>query len=370
MSQHQLDYWVFTSGEDGEHGLDWGVKFASSSLQDRRSLDVRYRALLKDFVLPPSLVRPEHGVGLCLLPWEDGAILSFIFPGTDHGGRPNTSTVVCVLPLDSIGTMSVNQAAQRIWEKNDLAGIAARNSEKRPDALLMDGANVVSSSSPVFISAVKWPGRCVGYLQIDGTVKTLVRKEEVIAEKDKGGKKFQMSMLLLAAAIVAGVAWNWLNEPKPIGNLPHEDKLSPAPNIVVRETPAMPEGKTGKNEARDSAPSSSKTGVPNVPVVVKEDRANKDATDKEKFKADLISLVDSYKLGQGNRQVRLNLKRDIDPKREQALLDIILKLAEKGALKYDDNEGEIVLYLSKPIRESLSLEELEECLDIFLKQFQ
>ena len=54
----EWNYWVFTSGEEGEHGLGWCVKFASPSLLNlkisaRKDLDVKYRALLKDFNLPP-----------------------------------------------------------------------------------------------------------------------------------------------------------------------------------------------------------------------------------------------------------------------------------------------------------------------------
>ena len=41
-----LAYWVFTSGEEGVHGLDWGIKHASKSFPDRYKLDSRYRSLL------------------------------------------------------------------------------------------------------------------------------------------------------------------------------------------------------------------------------------------------------------------------------------------------------------------------------------
>ena len=42
MIGKNLAYWVFTSGEEGVHGLDWGVKHASKSFPDRYKLDSRY----------------------------------------------------------------------------------------------------------------------------------------------------------------------------------------------------------------------------------------------------------------------------------------------------------------------------------------
>ena len=74
-----LAYWVFTSGEEGVHGLDWGIKHASKSFADQRKLDSRYRLLLKDFSLSPSLEREQEReqerpkkAGLILLPWQGG----------------------------------------------------------------------------------------------------------------------------------------------------------------------------------------------------------------------------------------------------------------------------------------------------------
>ena len=58
-----LAYWVFTSGEEGVHGLDWGIKHASKSFADRYKLDSRYRSLLEDFSLSPSLEQERAGAG-------------------------------------------------------------------------------------------------------------------------------------------------------------------------------------------------------------------------------------------------------------------------------------------------------------------
>ncbi|MBR0279116.1 MAG: hypothetical protein IJQ75_03955, partial [Synergistaceae bacterium] len=89
----KLPYWVFTSGENGIHGLDWGIKSASEPLGDKNALDVEYRAALREFSLSPSLIRPNE-TGLIVIPFRESEyIAGFIFPGTDHGGRLNTSTV-------------------------------------------------------------------------------------------------------------------------------------------------------------------------------------------------------------------------------------------------------------------------------------
>ena len=75
-----LYYFVFTSGEEGVHGLDWGIKFSSKVLGDAVNLDINYRELLKKFALSPSLERPnkDNDIGLLLLPNNSSKLLIFI----------------------------------------------------------------------------------------------------------------------------------------------------------------------------------------------------------------------------------------------------------------------------------------------------
>ena len=116
MSIKNLRYWVFTSGEPGIHGLDWGVKHASEHFTDRQKLDSDYRALLRDFGLPPSLERPVNGAGLVLMSWDKSSFIAgFIFPGTDHGSRPNTSSVIFVIPYEIASVKSVNEIIKTVW---------------------------------------------------------------------------------------------------------------------------------------------------------------------------------------------------------------------------------------------------------------
>ncbi len=209
MNIKSLHYWVFTSGEQGIHGLDWGIKHASEYFPDRQKLDTDYRALLKDFGLPPSLERPANEVGLILLPWnKSDFIAGFIFPGTDHGERPNTSSVICIIPSELVGTKSINEMLREIWCKNDISEIARKNSQNRPDTLRIYWEDISRDVAPHFIGSISWPGVNNGWLQIDGELKELSRVNSVQSSvarnkvKTRSQRKTK-SLLVLIAVIVA-----------------------------------------------------------------------------------------------------------------------------------------------------------------------
>ena len=234
-----LAYWVFTSGEEGVHGLDWGIKHASKSFADRYKLDSRYRSLLEDFSLSPSLEqereqereRPKKA-GLILLPWQGGekdrdeeTLMGFIFPGSDHKGRPNISTVACVVPADVVRALTPSHVTRALWSSNDLERIARKNSEKpgvspegkegsderiaqkdfvRPDTLYLDEEKASSATEVPFplSSSLKWPKKDVGYLMIDGVVRDLSVKKRNLPTP-------QLAALLMALALTFGVACCW-----------------------------------------------------------------------------------------------------------------------------------------------------------------
>ena len=210
MSIKNLRYWVFTSGENGIHGLDWGIKHASEYFLDRQQLDTDYRALLKDFGLPPSLERPAEEVGLILLSWKKSDyIAGFIFAGMDHGDRLNTSSVICVIPGELVGRKSVNETLKSVWERNNIAEIARKNSQHRPDTLRLEGDSLVAGNAPYFRSPVNWPGINNGWLQIDGKQRELSRvnavtppvvKEEI---KPSGGR-----LKIIVALVVAAITFS------------------------------------------------------------------------------------------------------------------------------------------------------------------
>ena len=222
MIGKNLAYWVFTSGEEGVHGLDWGVKHASKSFPDRYKLDSRYRSLLKAFSLLPSLERPQRGAGLILLPWQgqgkdgdEGALMGFIFPGNDHKGRPNTTTVACVVLADVVRTLTLSEVVRALWSSNDLERIARRNSV-RPDTLFLDEKPPSAAEVPLPIPlSLKWPGKDVGYLMMDGRVRDLrgfcpplCPPVEGAAAKRKLRTPW-FAALLVALALTFGVACCW-----------------------------------------------------------------------------------------------------------------------------------------------------------------
>ena len=222
MIGKNLAYWVFTSGEEGVHGLDWGIKHASKSFPDRYELDSRYRSLLKAFSLLPSLERPRKGAGLILLPWQGGGkdrdeetLMGFIFPGSDHKGRPNISTVACVVPADVVHDLSLSKVTRALWSSNDLERIARRNSV-RPDTLFLDEKPPSAAEVPLPIPlSLKWPGKDVGYLMMDERVRDLRCLSPQLCPPVEGAaakRKLRtpwFAALLVALALTFGVACCW-----------------------------------------------------------------------------------------------------------------------------------------------------------------
>ena len=202
----KLPYWVFTSGENGIHGLDWGIKSASESLGDKNALDVEYRAALNDFSLSPSLVRPNE-TGLIVIPFRESEyIAGFIFPGTDHGGRLNTSTVAAMIPREIPRRMTVNELLGRIWCANDIPGIARKNSDIRPGFLTL-GENL-TGNFPAFGENPKWPGRDNGYISADGKCQTLERIEESqnSTREPDSPRKSSAGIIIAGVAVAAVIA--------------------------------------------------------------------------------------------------------------------------------------------------------------------
>lgn len=173
----ELSYFVFTSGEEGVRGLDWGIKFASSVLGDKYELDSRYRDLLQEFGLSPSLERPDSDVGILLLPYRSN-LLIYILPGYDTLKRLNTIAVACNIPSDISSSLSVREISRRIWSANDIAGISEHGSF-RPDVLKFPDEAAPSGEYPFFTSSalMTWPTNERGYLSINGNIRELKRKK-------------------------------------------------------------------------------------------------------------------------------------------------------------------------------------------------
>lgn len=172
----ELSYFVFTSGEEGLRGLDWGIKFASSVLGDNSRLDTSYRDLLQEFSLSTSLERPDSSVGILLLPYRAN-LLIYIFPGHDTLKRLNTIALACNIPSDISSSLSVREVARRIWSANDLVGISKHGSS-RPDVLKFPDETSPSSEYPFFTSSalMTWPTNERGYLSINGNIREIKRR--------------------------------------------------------------------------------------------------------------------------------------------------------------------------------------------------
>ena len=289
----QLSYFLFTSGEEGVHGIDWGIKSASRVLGDHRDLDDRYRKLLRDFGLSPSLERPENGVGVLLLP-SSVRLMVFVFSGKDLKGRPNTIAIACNIPADISGAFSVYEVSRRIWSANDLEGIAQRGAV-RPDMIVFpDEVDVIvfpheatpSVEYPFVTSSalMKWPDHERGYFSIDRNIREL-RRRELEEPRDKPDeikdepKRPSRKMLWVMAAVIIAVAVGGYvvfdSTPEPPAPTKTEDvppKINPA---AKTESP----DRTNEEKPSPDVPEPSKVtaSVDNnvskdVPTVIPEDK--------------------------------------------------------------------------------------------------
>ena len=203
-----LYYFVFTSGEEGIHGLDWGIKFSSKVLGDAVNLDIDYRDLLKKFGLSPSLERPDkdNDVGLLLLPNNNGKLLIFIIPGRDLKERLNTIAIACNIPIDLTFSFNVREVARRIWTANDLMKISGRNSF-RPDTIVFPDEPAPAVEYPFVASSglMQWP-EDKGYLSINSNIRELsiweLPKDESVVKIVEIEKKEPLwPKILIACAI-------------------------------------------------------------------------------------------------------------------------------------------------------------------------
>ncbi len=256
-----LSYWVFTSGEEGVHGLDWGVKYASPVLGNPHDLDGRYRALLSEFSLSPNLERPDGGVGLLLLPWQSGTLLGFVFPGQDLKGRPNTIAILCVVPVDLRGSISIRETARRIWSGNDLREISQRGTS-RPVSLVIGNEPAPSESYPFVASSalMNWPTQEKGYFSINSNIRELPRvspskneerlttlrasREETtqgVPTVKKSGKKMWLVAACLVLALAIGGYTVCSSDP---------DSDAPTPSLIPqKDTPEQTELKKDLNHS-------------------------------------------------------------------------------------------------------------------------
>lgn len=189
----KLRYWIFTSGEEGTSGRDWGVKFTSPGLTEAYALDKKYRDMLESFSLTSSLERPqENTVGLLLLPWTSSeVVVGYIVPYTDAFRRPNISLVAVIVPDAARESFSsLPELIESIWRQNPVEEISRREAERqsikeRPDHLSItrkQGGQIVKGNSVFTVPrSLVWPENSTGTLVINGKTKRLFRQSPVAA---------------------------------------------------------------------------------------------------------------------------------------------------------------------------------------------
>ena len=355
MSIKSLRYWVFTSGESGIHGLDWGIKHASEYFTDRQELDTDYRALLKDFGLPPSLERPANEVGLILLSWKKSDyIAGFIFAGMDHGDRPNTSSVICVIPGELVGRKSVNETLKSVWERNNIAEIAHKNSQHRPDTLRLESDSLVAGNAPYFRSPVSWPGINNGWFQIDGNQRELSRvtavTTTVVQEEIKpSGGKLKIIVALVAVAITFSAAKYFSS---------HSEKTETSDRILPEVS-----GDVNQLESKDASNASNDTssGAAERKRLAKIEKLRDRLTE---FLAGTKPVVHGKKF-----TVRVLKWNEETQKRFDEILDIQKQIRPlKIAIEPAGKQGKSIEFtLRSPLSQGAAI---GECIEAFIDQFK
>lgn len=354
MNIKNLLYWVFTSGEQGIHGLDWGVKHASEYFDDRQKLDSDYRALLRGFGLPPSLERPVNvnEAGLVLLSWDRSSFIAgFIFSSTDHGSRPNTSSVMFVIPYELAGVKPVNEIIKSVWEKNNIPEIARKNSQNRPDTLRLEGDNIANETAPCFIESISWPRRNKGFIQVDGRLRELSRVDDIIEPEIKESKSESSRLSLKFAAVFAAViiagALYFVMSPKPVTSDPPKEVSQD-----IHESESKPESISESKLIDTPAPEAS--GV------------------KDDNNALINELREKINQLLGTNPKIMDVKKRAFTVRVRAKdfneeLFTQLRGLTEGRISLEKSKARLVTFkLSEPVSDDA---EIHECIEAFLKYF-
>ena len=180
----EIPYFIFTSGEDGLCGVDWGVKFASEQLGDPDKVDFSYRELCEKYKLFPSLERPKKdGVGIMVLPEERGFLFGLIFPYRDsqsQGYRPNISLLGCKISNKLIDKFKISpgQLAEFLINDKSVAEIARPIFEKdssnkiRPSHITLEKLDILEHNHGS-IGMEHWPDPSQGFLKVGKEIKML-----------------------------------------------------------------------------------------------------------------------------------------------------------------------------------------------------
>jgi len=143
----KLPYYIFTSGEKGINGNDWGIKFCSLILGNKQNLNTYYYGLTKKYKLSPSLEKPDDNtIGLIVLAEKKWFEFLIIIPNKDHIKRDNVSVIGMRVSKEIIKKYSFSylQLFEYIKSQKNIISIGYNEAKrdniykKRPDSISID----------------------------------------------------------------------------------------------------------------------------------------------------------------------------------------------------------------------------------------
>lgn len=138
----KIPYFIYSSGEKGIHGLDWGIKFISTSWGTAVEADLLYRTLTDRYGLRPSLERPNDGeFAFLILPVSKGSFNGYLFgmvqPYRDsnaQGNRPNIGLIACMISHNVVreSGMTPDRMGSALFQQEGLKTLGFRKKDRHP----------------------------------------------------------------------------------------------------------------------------------------------------------------------------------------------------------------------------------------------
>lgn len=217
-----LPFFIFTSGESGYNGLDWGVKFASTEWGSIQKLDSLYRQTLDVFALRPALERPTEGnIAVLTMPMGKDFLLGLILPYHDspqQGSRENIIFIGLKITRERLKTLKLGpgQIAGALLKEEKTFFVGKRPEERgenlqtRPNFL--DFSQETAKKLPKdYLDLYFWPESGEAFLFIDGRTRTLTAKDRTdpdfaSAENRTGKTKTGRLTIKRAGALMVAAA--------------------------------------------------------------------------------------------------------------------------------------------------------------------
>ena len=279
----KFPYFIYTSGEKGMHGLDWGVKFVSSSWGSPADTDLLYRTLTERYGLRPSLERPNDGEsGFLILPVSKGSFQGYLFgmvqPYRDsdaQGNRPNISLIACLLSQSLVREFGITpgQVGSTLLQQESLKTLGFRQEERHPDfserpPYIELDVSSISAMPKGFLKLNNWPHGSTGVWLLGDSVRKLspAQIEKVKEDQSHPGrdpKVFNISELktkwIIGVGLSAFIAVLFLifsngNEQK-IVKPDKKDRI-----VNLKSTPKGPARAERKKAMKKEEPATASTG--------------------------------------------------------------------------------------------------------------